>query len=114
MELALLLPFVALLAGCLVEIGCLATDKVRLWHAAREAARVGAVDGDPKAIREAAEAAGLRPLEVRVDPGSEARIQGEPLTVAVSYRPATKVPVIGSLLGRDVMTAEASMRIEQP
>lgn len=114
LELALLLPLVAVLAGCLVEIGGLATDRVRLWHAAREAARVGAVDSNADAIREAAEAVGLNPLQVSVEPGAEGRLHGEPLRVDVSYRPTTKVPLIGSLIGRGVITASATMRIEQP
>lgn len=113
-ELALLLPFVALFAWALVELGSLATDNVRLWHAAREAARVGAVDPDPAAIREAAEASGLHPIEVGVRPGPEGRIQGEPLTIDITYRPEFTAPLIGDLLDRIVMTAEATMRIERP
>lgn len=113
-ELALLLPLVALLAGCLVEIGSLATDRVRLWHAAREAARVGAVDGHLPAIRAAASTAGLSPLEVTVDPEAEARVHGEPITVEISYRPSATVPVVGSLFAGKIMTAQATMRIEQP
>lgn len=113
-ELALLLPFVALFAWALVELGSLALDNVRLWHAAREAARVGAVDPDPAAIRQAAEATGLRPIAVSVQPGTESRIQGEPLTVDVTYRPAFSAPLIGNLLEGIVMTARATMRIERP
>lgn len=113
-ELALLLPIVTLLAWALVEIGMIATDNVRLWHAAREAARVGAVDPDPAAIREAAESSGLGPIDLSVRPGAEDRIQGEPLTVTLSHRPISNAPLIGKLFESIVMTAEATMRIEQP
>ena len=113
-ELALLLPVVALLAWTLVEIGAIAVDNVRLWHAAREAARVGAVDADPSSIRDAAEASGLRPLELAVDPNAEERIQGEPLTIRVVYRPSSTVPFVGSLFEGIVLTADATMRIERP
>jgi len=113
-ELALLLPVVTLFAWALVEIGMVATDNVRLWHAAREAARVGVVDPDPTAIREAAERSGLDPIVLSVRPGAEGRIQGEPLTVTLSYRPTSSAPLIGKLFEAIVMTAEATMRIEQP
>jgi Flp pilus assembly protein TadG len=113
-ELALLLPFVVLFAWVLVEIGMIATDNVRLWHAAREAARVGAVDPDPSAIRAAAASSGLHPIDLSVRPGAEGRIFGEPLTVSVTYRPTSSAPVIGKLFETVVMTAEATMRIEQP
>lgn len=113
-ELALCLPFVALLGWVLVELGSLATDNVRLWHAAREAARIGAVDPDPTAIREAAEASGLGPLELTVRPGPDARVQGEPVTVAVTFQPSSSAPLIGTLIERVVLSAEATMRIERP
>src|SRR5687767_12231332 len=113
-ELALLLPLVALLAACLVEVGALATDKVRVWHAAREAARVGAVDSDEKSIRAAAEQSGLDPLEISIHPHPEARIQGEPLTVDVTYRPDATIPLVGRLFDRGMLRARATMRIEQP
>lgn len=113
-ELALLLPVVALLAWTLVEIGAIAVDNVRLWHAAREAARVGAVEPDLSAIREAAEASGLHPLELDVRPDVEERIQGEPLTIRVVYRPRSTAPLVGHLFEGVVLTADATMRIERP
>ena len=113
-ELALLLPVVALLGWILVELGALATDNVRLWHAAREAARVGVVDPDPAAIVEAARASGLSPIEVKVQPGPEERIQGEPLTVGVTYRPSFDAPLIGRIVTGLVLRADATMRIERP
>ena len=114
MELALLLPVVALLAWALVEVGAIAVDNVRLWHAAREAARVGAVDPDLSAITDAAEGSGLGPVELSVRPEAEGRIQGEPLTVRLVYRPSSSAPLIGDLFDGVVLTADATMRIEQP
>lgn len=113
-ELVLLLPVLVFLALVLVQIGLLASDNVRLWHAAREAARVGAVDDDPTAIRDAAERAGLAPISVRVEPIPQARVQGDPLTVYVTYRPVARMPLLGRLLGGVEMSAIATMRIEQP
>ena len=98
----------------LVQVGVIAADHVKVWHAAREAARVAAVDPDRGAIRRAAESAGLEPLEISVEPEDLYRRQGEPVTVAVSYSPSARVPVIGSLFSGLELDAEASMRIEQP
>lgn len=113
-ELALCLPFVVIVLAVLVQVGVVAIDHVKVWHAAREAVRVAAVDPDEGAIRRAAESAGLRSLDISVDPADLYRRQGEPVTVAVSYSPSTRVPVIGSLFEELELTAEASMRIEQP
>lgn len=113
-ELALVLPLLVVLFVVLVQIGTVASDHVRLWHAAREGARVAVVDDDPDEIRAAAERSGLRGLDLEVSPEAHERIRGEPLTVSVSYRPVADVPLIGSLLSGIVMHASATMRIEQP
>lgn len=113
-ELALLLPMLVLLALVLVEIGGIATDRVRVWHAAREAARVAIVDDDPVAIQDAADHSGLPGITVQVDPSPEDRVQGEPLTVHVAYRVEPSVPVVGAIFSGRMMEAAATMRIEQP
>ena len=112
-ELALCLPILALALACLVEIGLLVGDQVRLWHAAREGARIAVVDPSMSHVRAAAESSGLRPLEVAVSPGPQERGPGEPLTVSVSYRARTRVPLLGALFERRLHAA-ATMRIEQP
>ena len=113
-ELALCLPLVALVLGAVVQTGLVVADQGRVWHAAREAVRVAAVDDDPRAIEAAAAAGGLEPLDVRIDPRSIYRKQGDPVTVTIGYQPISKVPVIGELFDRLELTATATMRIEQP
>lgn len=113
-ELALCLPIVVIVLAVVVQVGLVASDHVKVWHAAREAARVAAVDPDEAAISRAAAGAGLEPLEITVEPEELYRRQGEPVTVAVSYAPSTRVPAIGSLFEGLRLVAEASMRIEQP
>jgi len=113
-ELALCLPVVVIVLAAVVQVGMVAVDHVKVWHAAREGARVAAVDPDPAAIRRAAESAGLRPLELSIEPDDLYRRQGEPVTVAVSYAPSMKIPVMGALFDELQLDAEASMRIEQP
>src|SRR4051812_43537165 len=112
-ELALLLPLVAFLIAALVEVGVIAVDEIRLWHAAREAARVAAVDPDPDAIRAAAERSGLSSLQLSVQPEMRSRRMGDPVTVSVSFDPQTIVPMIGDLIVGGDLHARATMRIEQ-
>lgn len=114
LELALGLPILALLLAGLVEIGMLVSDQSRVWHAAREAARVAVVDPDLADATAAAERAGLTPLEVDVSPPAQLRRQGDPLTASVAYEPRARVPLFGVLLDRIELKARAVMRIEQP
>lgn len=113
-ELALCLPLVAILLAVVVQVGVIARDHVRVWHAAREGARVAAVDPDVDAVTQAAESSGLEPLTVSVEPGVIERRQGEPVTVSVAYSPSLRVPVIGRWFENLTLDADASMRIEQP
>jgi hypothetical protein len=113
-ELALCLPVLALLAGTVVEIGALAGDRARVWHAAREAVRVATVESDVDRIREAAERGGLHPIDVEVDPAPQFRRQGDPVTVRLAFDPPATVPLLGDLFGSIRLNAQASMRIEQP
>lgn len=111
-EVALLLPFVALLLLAVVQVGLVVRDQVLVTHAAREAARAAAVDPADGAATDAAEAAtDLAPARLDVEvsgrgaPGSRVR-------VVVSYRSATVVPLVGRLLGDVAVTADATMRVE--
>jgi Flp pilus assembly protein TadG len=111
-EVALLLPVVALLLLAVVQVGLVVRDQVLVTHAAREAARAAAVDPQPSAAREGAEAA------ARLDPGrltvdlSGSTDAGGRLTVTVRYRSPTDVPLVGALLGDRTLAAQATMRVE--
>ncbi|MGH2750364.1 MAG: TadE/TadG family type IV pilus assembly protein [Actinomycetota bacterium] len=113
-EFVLCLPILALVLGLLLEIGLLVGDQVRLWHAARETARIAIVDSDPDEIRSTAERGGLAPLEVDVDPQFADRSTGRPLTVTLTYHPRGRLPVVGRLVANRALTSTATMRIEQP
>ena len=113
-ELALALPLVALVMGALVEFGVLVADQARLWHAAREAARVAAVDPDEEHQMHAARATGIGPLEMNTEPGPNLRVQGEPIEVSLEYSPAGTVPLIGELFESLTLSSSATMRIETP
>ena len=92
----------------------LVADQARLWHAAREAARVAAVDADEDHQSSAAEKGGLGPLEMVTEPQPTMRVQGEPVEVTLRYSPAGTVPLIGELFERITLTSTATMRIETP
>jgi len=111
-ELALVLPLLALLLLGMVQVGLVVRDQVLLTHAAREAAREAAVDPAPLGIRQAALSAG--PLE----PGrlSVAIIAAEPeevrIGVQLRYASATDLPLVGPLLPDVEIQSRASMRKE--
>ncbi len=114
LELALCLPLVAFVLAAVVEAGLLVGDQVRLWHAAREAARSAVVDPDPDAPRRAVMEAGLEGAKVSVTPSATARSAGEPLTVRLSLRPGGRTPLVGTLFSSVELHADATMRIELP
>jgi Flp pilus assembly protein TadG len=113
-ELALCLPILAAVMAAVVEICLLAGDQVRLWHAAREAARVAVVDSGERSVRAAAERSGLQKLELSLAPAAAYRVQGRPLTVSLAYEPQGRVPLIGELVSLLELKARATMRIEEP
>ena len=112
-ELALLLPLVALLLLAVVQVAVVARDQVLVAHAAREAVRAAAVDPDVDAARRAAEQAG--PLaadrlgvEVTGRDGVGSRVR-----VVVSYTVPTRLPLVGRALDDVTLTASATMRVER-
>jgi Flp pilus assembly pilin Flp len=112
-ELALLLPLVAMLLLALVQAAVVARDQLLVTHAAREAARAAAVDPDVDAARRAAEQAGplvADRLDVEVSgrgaPGSRVR-------VVVSYTEPTRLPLVGRALSDVTLRASATMRVER-
>lgn len=113
-EFALSLPLMAILIAVLIELGGVLVDQARLWNAAREAARVGAVDPDESAMKEAAEASGLSGFGFSVTPESTARRRGEPITVSLTYDPRSTVPLVGNAFERLELHSNVTMRIEQP
>jgi hypothetical protein len=103
-----------MLVALVVQVGVVVVDNARLWHAAREAARAAAVDGDIEAIRSAAESAGVEPIEITVSPDDADRAQGAPVTVTVRHLPDLRIPLAGRFIDDLTMEASAAMRIETP
>lgn len=109
-ELALVLPLVALLALGVAQVAVVAAQQLAVLHAARDAARAASVDADAPgaADRAAHEATALRPLAV------SAAVAGDLVTVTVSHRAPTDLPLIGPLLPDVVVSARVSMARDPP
>ena len=107
-EFALLLPFVAALAGCIVAMTAACIQLLALNDLARNCARAAAVSSDPAATA-AATAQHL---------GGGATVtthsDGSTVTVRVRRSFALRVPLLGRLRLRTPLTAEATMLVEPP
>ena len=111
-ELALLLPVLAMALAAVAQLTVLARDDLLVVHAAREAARAAAVEPGPDAVRRAALAAtGLDPGRLEVSVGPERRT-GDRLEVAVGYRAPTDVLLIGPLVGDVSLRSSLTVRVE--
>jgi len=111
-EVALLVPLMAVLVLVVVQVGVLVHDQLLVMAAAREAVRAGAVSGAEADTRAAAgSTGGLDPgrLEVAVSRGPG---EGGTVRVVLRYVSRTDVPVAGALLPDVTVSATASMRSE--
>lgn len=112
-ELALILPVVALLVLVVLQIGLVMRDRVLLTHATREAVRAASVATDDRvaAAHRAADRSGeLDPgrLDEQVtvsDDGTEVRVE-------VTYRSPTDLPLVGALVPDVEFRESATMRVE--
>lgn len=112
-ELALVLPLVALLLLALVQVALVVRDQVLVVHAAREAARAAAVDPTPRAARRAALAgAPLAADRLSLELSGHGK-GGRQVDVEISYRSPTNASIVGALIPDIVLRAQASMRREQ-
>ena len=108
-EFALVLPLLIVAMLALIQVALLVRDHLAVTHAAREAVREASVDPDPAR----AVAAARRTL-----PGAEVDVAprpavGEPISVEVSYRAVTDVPLVGVLFPDPVLHGRAVMRVER-
>jgi len=108
-ELALLLPFFALLLMAIIQVGLVVHARVMVTHAAREGARVAAVGATDAEVHQAVAVAGdlvVHRLSVEVERADGAA------TVTVVYVDPTSVPLVGAMLGDVELVGAATMRLE--
>jgi hypothetical protein len=110
-ELALLLPVVALLGLTLLQVAVVGRDQVVVLHAAREAARSVALTADDAGALEAAAGSGLDPDRLAIEVDGELE-PGRRCTVRLRYRSPTAVPVVGALVADVRFVANVTVRVE--
>ena len=108
-ELALVLPVLVLALLAVIQVALVVRDRVAVVHAAREAARAASVDPDPAA---AARTARRILAGARVHVGARPKV-GEPISVEVTYRSATDLPLVGALFPDPLMRSRVVMRVEK-
>ena len=103
------MPLVVFAVLAVLQVAFVVRDQVAVVHAAREAARAASVDPDPdRAVRAARRT--LRGAEV--DVGDRPAV-GEPITVEVTYRSVTDLPLVGALFPDPDLRGRVSMRVER-
>ena len=104
-----MLPLVVMALLAIVQVGLVVRDQLGVIHAAREAVRAASVERSPSR----AVAAAHRVLPgTKVTVGARPRV-GEPISVDVSFRSVTNLPLVGALFPDPVLRAHAVMRVER-
>ncbi len=111
-ELAMILPAVVLLLLAVVQVTVLVRDQLELVRVAGVGARAAALDHDTAAIGRALVAVGIDPGDLRFDLDG-AGTPGSISTLQVSRR-ATRVPLVGGVLGDLELKERLSFRVEGP
>ena len=112
-ELALVLPLLAVLALLLVQLGLVVRDQGRVTFGARVGARQAAVEDDEGSVRRAVEASTrLDDDRLEIDVGDRGG-PGSRVTVRVAYRAPTDVPLVGRRVGDVHLEGVATMRVER-
>lgn len=104
-----MLPLLFGLFLLIVQVGLVVRDQVLVVHAAREAARVAAIDGDAaRAIDAGRSATALVAgrLEIVVHPG------GDRVTATVRYRSPVVVPLLRRVRAEVPLSASVTMHDE--
>ena len=109
-EFAVVIPLVMMLTFGVIEVALVVRDQAAIELAAREGARAASVAANPAGAggRAARAATGLTPLDVTTT------VNTHTVTVAVTYRHRSSLPVIGRAVGPISLSASVTMRLEPP
>lgn len=108
-ELALVLPVLAVLALVLAEVGLAVKDYVLVVHAGREALRAAVVEPTQAAVDQAL-AGSTGPARGELD--AELDRRGDRVTVALSYRRGLNVPFLGRKIRDFSTTMQVTGQVE--
>ena len=112
MEAALILPLFVVLALAVIQVGLVAYSQLLLVHATRESAREAAVNPQrASAVSAAQSATALRSNRIGVELVG-GRQPGDRLTVSVTYRAPTDVPLVGWMIDDVPLRASMTVRVE--
>ncbi len=112
-EVALVLPLLAVLALALVQVTLIVRDQLLVTHGARAGARQAAVSADPASVRAAVLGSSTGLIDDRVTVTVVGRAaEGSQVEVRVRYRAPTDVPVVGALVGDVTLEDTVTMRVE--
>ena len=101
-----MLPVLFAFLLAVVQVGLVLRDQLLVSHAAREAARVAAIDGDPgRATAAARNAGGLDPDRLKVTISQN----GSHVTASLRYRSAIVLPMMRRVLPDVVLDADVTM-----
>jgi Flp pilus assembly protein TadG len=106
-ELALALPLLAMWLLATVQVVLIARDQLAVVHAAREGARAAAVSTSPSGA-----AASAATSAITQSPLSVSTAAGSKVTVTVTYRTRTDVPLVGALIPDYELHSTATMQWE--
>jgi Flp pilus assembly protein TadG len=109
-ELAVVLPFIVLLAAALIQCGLIVADQLAVWNAARSAARAAVISSNSQlsAQQAANDSVALRPLEVTLTTIDDL------ISAHVVYIDQTDLPLIGLLFPAVTLEATVFMLREIP
>lgn len=109
-ELALLLPFIAMLVAAALQVGAVGRDAVRVGHATRAAARAASIgESDGEVRRVALASSGLAPDRLTIATSRSATS----VTVTVIYRCPTDVVLVGGLVGDVELREQLVLALER-
>jgi hypothetical protein len=113
-EFAIILPILVMIVFGIFEFGIAYNNWIALTHAAREGARLAAVDQyDEQRVRDSAPSVKIQSIDVNLDPdGNGYSFIGEPLSVTVTGKVLNiEIPFVGSWPIQ--LRSTATMRIEK-
>lgn len=116
-ETAIVLPLVLLLLMGIVDFGLLFNNYIIISNATREAARkgvLGATDAEIiTVVSNNTQTLDPGRLTIEVYPAQSQRVSGSEIRVRVQYENRFLTPVIGSLIGDEmILQSQVSMRVE--
>jgi hypothetical protein len=117
-EAALTFPIVLIALLLIVQVGIVVRDALALSQAAREGVRTVAITADDDAavasIRNSAGPLAADRIEIFIEPTSQERTRGRPVSVRLRYAERLRIPIVSRIVDLELpLKASATMRLER-